>query len=434
MEPIATLLYTFLVRFVAILGALLVLVAAQASAPDARPGGAAAPVLGVVWSGRDAQATRLDPSTLRPAGARVSLGQFGAWALSPKRDRLAAGRTSPASIRLVDVSRLKRLWTVKLAPSGSVIWIGWLGPTRLVAVYAHFDGSWIAWVDARAGRVLKRARLAGDPPATATGGGRFVALLQQRTRIGTARLAVATADGRLQVVRLPAIRIGTVPSPREGRPGRLVVPGLALDPSGAHAYVVGTEGVVSVVDLRSLAVATHRLGPPGSRAQAAASKAVSGRWLDARWVGGGVLAVTGTSYRATVEKASEHQFASPAGLRFVDVRTWKQRTIDAAASGVAAAGNDLLTYGVDLQWGSANVYSGNGIGAYAHDGSERFRALPGQPVGFVQVNGGVAYGWPVDEQSSRRVVVVDVATGTVERDLRLSRPTQLLLGEGSGSY
>jgi hypothetical protein len=197
---------------------------------------------------------------------------------------------------------------------------------------------------------------------------------------------------------------------------------------------VGTEGVVSVVDLRSLAVATHRLGPPGFRAPAAASKAVSGRWLDARWIGGGVLAVTGTSYRATVEKGSERQFAAPAGLRFVDVRTWKQRTIDAAASGVAAAGNDLLTYGVGFQWGSANVYSGNGIGAYAHDGSERLRVLPGQPVGFVQVNGGVAYGWLIDEQSSRRVVVVDVATGTVERDLRLSRPTQLLLGEGSGAY
>jgi hypothetical protein len=419
------------VRFVAILAALLVLAGAQASAPLSRSSAASTPLLGVVWSGRDAQVTRLDPSTLRPAGARVSVGQFGAWAHSPARDRLAVGRTSPAAIRLVDVVRLKLLGTVRLAPSGSVTRIAWLRPNRLVAVYAHFDGSWIAWVDTRAHRVLKRARLGADPPAAATGGGRFVALLGPRTRIGTARLAVATVDGRLRVVRLPAIRTGFGLPAKAGQPTRRVVPGLAVDPAGAHAYVVGAEGVVSVVDLRSLAVATHRLRQPASRMPAAAAKAISGPILEAWWAGGGVLAVAGTSYRATVDKNSEHQFASPLGLRLVDVRTWAQRTIDPAASGVAVAGNGLLAYGISFQWGAGNVYSGNGIGAYARDGTERFRILPGQPVGWVQVGGGRAYGWLVDEQATRRVVVFDVATGTVERDLRLTRPTQLLLGAGS---
>jgi hypothetical protein len=433
LEPTSGFCSTFLVRFVAMLAALLVLGVAHASAPVTRSSAASTPLLGVVWSGRDAQATRLDPSTLQPAGRRVSLGQFGAWVLSPERDRLAVGRTSPSAIRLVDVNRMKRLATVRLAPSGSVNWIAWLRPSRLVAVYAHFDGSWIAWVDTRAHRMLRRAPLAGVPAATASGGGRFVALLQPRRSIGTARLAVASAAGRLRVVRLPGIRIGMALPVKPDRPSRRVLPGLAVDPAGARAYVVGTEGVVSVVDLRSLAVATHRLREAASRTPAAAVKAISGPALEASWVGGGVLAVGGMSYRSTVQNGGERQFASPLGLRLVDVRTWRQRTIDPSASAVAVAGSRLLSYGVAFQWGGGNVYSGNGIGGYARDGKERFRVLPGQPVGWVQVGGGLAYGWLIDEQSSRHVVVVDAATGTVERDLRLGRPTSLLLG-GGGSY
>jgi hypothetical protein len=424
------------VRIVAIVVALLTLAAVGASAPAARPGAASPPLLAAVWFGEDAQLARLDPSTLDPAGPRLSLGHFGAWVLSPAGDRLAVGRVSPAGVRLVDTGRMARLGMVKLAPSGTVTRIAWLRPNRLVAVYAHYDGSWIAWVDTQARRVLKRSLLGADPPVTATAGGRFVALIQPSTKIGAAKLAVATADGRLRVVRLPSIRIGTALPAKQGKPVRRVLPGLAVDPSGARAYVVGTEGVVAAVDLRSLRVATHRLRQAGSlaRVPAAATKSISGPILQAQWVGDGRLAVVGTTYRATSDTAGEHQFSSPLGLRLVDVRTWTQRTLDASATDVAVAGGALLAYGVLVDWSSkTTTYSGMGIATYGTDGSARSRLLPGQPVGWVQVAGGTAYGWLVEEENIRHVLVIDLASGTVERDLKLARPTQLLLGDG-GSY
>jgi hypothetical protein len=419
-----------LVRSVAILAALLVLVGAPAAAPATRSDAASAPVLGVVWNGEDAQLARLDPSTLEPAADRLSMGRFGAWALSPARDRLAVGRTSPAAVRLVDVVRMARLGTVKLAPSGSVTRIDWLRPNRLVAVYAHFDGSWIAWVDTRARRVVKRALLGADPPTAVSAGGRLAALIQPSSGIGKAQLAVASADGRLRFVRLRSIRIGTALPAKQG-PVRRVLPGLAVDPSGARAYVVGAEGVVSVVDLRSLAVVTHRLRQPASRAPAAAAKSISGPILEAQWVGAGLLAVAGTEYRSTVKDGAERQFASPLGLRLVDVRTWTQTTIDPAASGLSVAGGTLLAYGVRSEWSPQDyVYTGIGIGAYAADGRERYRILPGQPIGWVQVGGGRAYAWLVDQKNSWHVAVVDLARAAVERDLILPRPTELLLGAG----
>jgi hypothetical protein len=329
---------------------------------------------------------------------------------------------------------------VKLGAAGAVERIDWLGPTTVVVLHAYRDGTRVAWVDTASSRVLKRARLGADPFQVASGGGRIVALLPPRKGIGAGRLAILGADRRTRVVRLPGIRIGST-EPRAGVVFRRVVPGLALDPVSAHAYVVGTDGVVADVDLRSLAVVNHSLGGPRSLAArlgawlvpSAEAKAIDGPTLSARWLGDGLLAVAGTSYQATIGKDAETQSATPLGLRVLDVRTWTQRTIDAGAEGFAVGNGALLAYGVRSQWSTttSQTVSGMGVAAYGPDGSMRFRVLPTVPVESMQVNGSRAYGWVFDAANPWHLVVIDVASGAVENEVRLARPTRLLLGDGS---
>jgi hypothetical protein len=422
------------VRIVAIVAALLAVAGAQASQPAARPlvGSKApeGPLLGIVWNGNAAELAPLDATTLEPAGKGLPITDPAAADYSPDRSQLALGSSRSPLVRFVDVARLETLRSVKLGRGGDVERIDWLGAGAAVVLYAGPDGTRIAWVDPTTGEVSKRARLGATPYQAVSGGGRVVLLLPPRHKgIGTARLEIVGADGRTRIVRLPKIRIGsTVPQARKVL--HRVVPGLALDASTEHAYVVGTNGVVAAIDLLSRKVSNHS---PAPRSLAPA-KAVAGQALDAQSLGGGLLAVAGTSYSATIGKSGESQSATPLGLRIVDVRTWTQRTIDARAGGFAVGGDALLAYGVRSEFGTTtkSVVSGMGVAAYGTDGSARFRLLPSTPVGWVQVKGAIAYGW-VDDPTvpSWHVVVLDVAAGTVERELRLAHPTRLLIGDSA---
>jgi hypothetical protein len=116
----------------------------------------------------------------------------------------------------------------------------------------------------------------------------------------------------------------------------------------------------------------------------------------------------------------------------VDVRTWTERTIDENADGFALANGALLAYGIRTELSpTKQSISGMGVVAYSPDGSVRFRLLPGQAVGDLQVNGSRAYGWVAGGPGLPDHVVLDVAAGTVERELTLAHPTQLLLEDGS---
>jgi hypothetical protein len=434
------------VRIVAIVAALVVAAAAQGTQPAARPiaglKAVEAPLFGVTWIDRRAELSRLDSSTLEPFGPALTVRDFAAWSFSPDRDRLAIASSVKPIVRFVDVTALATVRSLRLARSGTVQRIDWLGASSVVVLHAYRDGTRIVWLDAT-GRVTKRARLGVFPFAAAAGGGRLVALLPPRKGgFGAARLAIAGANGKLRVVRLPGIRVGST-VPRAGTVFQRVVPGLALDAAGGHAYVVGTEGVAADVDLRSLAVATHTLGRARSLAARlggwlvpeAEAKAVSGPTLAARWLGSGLVAVAGTSYRATLGKDGDTQSATPLGLRIVDVRTWTERTVDADADGFAVADGALLAYGVRSEWRSnspaSSSLSGMGVAGYGPDGSLRFRLLPARPIEYVQANGSRAYGWLVDAGTAWHLVVLDAAAGAVERELTLARPTRLLLGDSS---
>jgi hypothetical protein len=429
------------VRIVAIVAALLVVAGAQASGPAARPlvglKGPVDPLLGVVWIGSRPEIAPLDTTTLEPSGTALPIADPGAFDYSPDQTQLALGATRAPVVRVVDVARLELLRTIRLGRSGSVERIDWLGPGAAVVLYARPDGTRIAWVDPTTGEVTKRARLGPAAPFQAvSGAGRLVLLLPPRKGIGAARLEIVDAAGGARIVRLPKIRIGAT-EPRAGRVFRRVVPALALDAETAHAYVIGTNGAVADVDLLRRTVSSHSLVQRSLAARlvpTAETKAVAGQALDAQWLGGGLLAVAGTSYSATIGKSGETQSATPLGLRVVDVRTWTQRTVDAGADGFAVGYGGLLAYGVRSELGTTTrgVLSGMGVAAYGTDGSARFHVLPSVPVAWVQVRGWLAYGWVADASNpSWHLVVLDVAAGTVVRELRLAHPTRLLIAEHS---
>jgi hypothetical protein len=99
--------------------------------------------------------------------------------------------------------------------------------------------------------------------------------------------------------------------------------------------------------------------------------------------------------------------------------------VDRGATGFALAGGALVAYGTTSSFvGGVSKLAGMGVAAYRTDGTPLFRALGGRPVGMVQTAGGRAYAW-VAGADAFHVAVVDLATGSVERERNLP-PTSLL--------
>ncbi|MGH3072778.1 MAG: hypothetical protein ACRDNB_10990, partial [Gaiellaceae bacterium] len=129
------------------------------------------------------------------------------------------------------------------------------------------------------------------------------------------------------------------------------VPGLAVDPVGRTAYVVGGERVFPV-DLRTLAV-TDR-GPVRSLAKRSA-----GATRSAEWLGNGRLAVSGENWDPEAGNV-------PAGLEIVDVRSRRARVVDRSASRFTVAAGRIL---VERRLGGRAL----AVVAYGLDGRELYR-------------------------------------------------------------
>ena len=91
-------------------------------------------------------------------------------------------------------------------------------------------------------------------------------LLGRPASIGPARVAVVDAGGRVRTVSLPGIAAGfqePADWDKVGASSRRAQPGLAVDPDGRRAFVVGAGDPLAVVDLRT------RLAPDRAPARAA---------------------------------------------------------------------------------------------------------------------------------------------------------------------
>lgn len=327
---------------------------------------------------------RLDPGTLRPDGRRVRLdGHAFGWSFSPDGSRAAAGTDGTGELRLYDLRLMRVLGDVELGEQGLVFATAWAGPRRVLAVVVTpgccgLGETTVVGVDAPRRKVVWRRSLRGS----FQDGGRFrrslVLLLGPKRTVGGSRLAVVAPDGRVRTAPLPAIRSGTRHSggndPATFR-SEIWNPGLALDASG-RAFVVQRAAPVAEVDLRDLRVRLHA----PVRGTLAAAKADSGPTRFALWLGNGLLAVTGTDDVAYEDARGRlQQRETAAGLKLVDTRSWRIRTLDRETSRMAFADGTLLGYG--LTWDSrVQKLSGGGLRGYRLDGTLRFHRYAGEPI------------------------------------------------------
>lgn len=317
--------------------------------------------------------TRYDPATLARSGPRVRLGgNASSWSWSPRRRYLAIA-SFPQRLTVVDVPAMRVVSRVRLAPGGGVARaVTWVG-NRVLAVVEAPAGVVVTAVDPLAGRVVRTTRL------TRPFGYQFdrlpdglVFLLRARSRIGPVQLAVVDAESvtRVVTVRQSAARAG-----------------LAVDPVGRRAYVVDGERVLGV-NLRTLAISDP--GPLRTLA-----KAPLGSERSARWLGNGLLAVSGLNRDATS--------ARPAGLRLVDVRDRTSRTIDPTATSFTMAGRILLVE-------DSSSPQALKVTAYGFDGRQRYRTeLAG--ANWMKKQGSRGYAC----RDAFLRATVDLATGAVLR-------------------
>ncbi len=393
----------------------------------------------------DSRLVRVDPETLRPRpGGRIAVASGGCaprqggsacwsyppWTASPDGARLALARNDLSSLQVVDASRLRVTASVRLSggPFGA---LAWLPGGRLLALEeAAGERQRLVVVDLASKRVLARRPLGGSVVLLGRTTQELVILLAPAQAIGRARIAVADRLGRVRFVRIERIvagskLLGTGSNHRVD--SRL--PGLAVDPQGRRVFVID-KSLAAEIDLRSLAVSYHSLERPSSLLArlrnwlepAAAAKQVSGYQREARWLGGDLIAVSGTD---TTDGRYE-----PAGLLLVDTRSWSVRTIDRGAMSLEVAGDALLATGGS--WDAASQRNvGIGVAVYGIQGEKRFQLFEGEHAWVALVYRGRAYVGYVGTAAQERLRIVDLANGRVVGTREEQLPW-LLLGAGSG--
>ena len=399
---------------------------------------APAPQVSQLLGFANATLVRIDPQSLRPLpGNRIRIGSGGCapreggtacwtvppWTVSPNGQRLAVAQNAASSLRLVDVGRMRVTANLRVG-GGAIGALAWLVPGRVVAVQEiPGERQRLLAVDLVKRRVAARQALGGSVQQLARTGQELVMLLAPAQAIGPARIAVANRRGAVRFVRLERILagsklLGTGPDHRV----EAQLPGLAVDPQSRRAFVVD-KSVAAEIDLRSLAVSYHTLARQASflprLEPAAAAKQVSGHVRDARWLGGNLLAVSGTD--------TEQGRMQPAGLLVVDTRGWSVHTIDRGATSFEVAGDVLLAMGGSSDAATERT-TGIGLAAYGFDGEKQFQLFDGQQAWLAQVYGGRAYVGIVGQEALR---IVDLATGNVVATRQQPLPW-LLLGRGAG--
>jgi hypothetical protein len=322
-------------------------------------------LLGIERDGaRPVALSRFDSETLRPLGPRVPLALHGrAWSRAPDGSQVVlayAGTPSvgrPTSLRFVDVRKMRIRGDLSLrGETASVRATAWVRPRRLLALLADERMLRVLAIDAHGVKVVGDRKL--PLGLVLTGGTKtpdgFVILLARRDAIGPATLATVDADLRVRTVRLSAIAAGSkyvrTGNDVEGATRR---PAFAFDPSRRRAFVVSNGAATAEIDVTTMRVTYHRTQP----SLYSAAKRIHGSWEHAAWLGDGLLAVAGWSYRP--------DNSSPTGLRVIDTRSWSERMIDPAVGQFRLSGDTLVAQLEDALFG------------YDAAGAVRF-ALPGQ--------------------------------------------------------
>ena len=415
----------------------------EVGAPAALPAAfSPSQLLGIV----DATLVRVDPASLQPLRRpRLAIGSGGCassqggtacwasppWSFSPARTRIAIARNDSSALQIVNASSLRALQRLPWgADGGRMAALAWLTRTRVVGIQeVNGERQRLVVFDLAKGKVAATQPLNGRVAQLARTARKLVLLVTPAKAIGVARVTVVGSRGVVSSTGVARIAAG---AKLLGTGSAHAVdsrsPGLALDPLTMRAFVAGPD-LVAAVDLRAGAVSYHSLEQPRSLAArlwnwlepAAHAKQVSGYLRQARWLGGDVLAVSGSDtaegrYRAT-------------GLRLVDTASWRVRTLDREASGFRVSGDALAATG---GWwdDAANRSRGIGLTVYSSDGTKRFQILDGLLVWIAAVYDGRAYVGVAGESGPLRIV--DVTTGQVVGTRSQDVP-ELLVGSDSWS-
>jgi hypothetical protein len=441
-----------MVRHVALLAmAVAILVIAPVAGGYARPLHLPAPErqaddpLALIWGGRGDRVAGLDPKTLRVhSPSTPPLGSVGSWAFNRAGGDVMAIACAPTdgspflsprvAVRFVDLRSLKTVPPSVRLP-GFARALLWSRADRLVAlVETADDGMWHAMtIDPVARLVRATTDLWGEPAGVGRSGDALVVLETPRNEIGPARLTLLNGDASVRSVQLEQVSAGTSVKTDPGGEPVIThrVPALAVDPGGERAYVVQADGPAAEVDLRTLQVAYHDLNAPRSLVSRLSSwltppaeaKASDGPRRDGRWLGDGLIAVTGSDDSRMVDQKGNVSYrTAPAGLAIVDTHDWTVRTLDSRADAVEVGGGVLLA--------TAAYADGPPMGlvAYGPDRKLKFRLFPHTTVSIPAVLAGRAYvSTGFDKVSGvDRIAIVDLTSGRVVARRRIDVPTPLL--------
>lgn len=425
----------------ALCAALLAAAAGLARPPPTPASRQVSPVLALLGERPPLRLGLVDAQTFRPLpGKRLDAGSGGcasrdggtgcwttpAWAYSPDRSLLALARNdgfSAGSLRIVDVRRMRVTEDVPLKglPLGG---LAWMAPGRVLALQevCCSETQQVVAIDLSRRRVEASRKLGGSIVRIARTKQELVLLLAPPRAIGPARLALVDPRGAVRSVSLRGVAAGSKVVDYTSFLMERQLPGLALDAAGRRAFVVG-PGVVVEIDLRTLSVAYHP-----QRATASVAKASRGAIREARWLGSGLLAVTGEQLSA----AAGEQRSEPAGLVVIDTKTWSVRTVDPRATAVVVWRDLLLATAPSPTSGGA---AGFGLAAYGFDGSLRFRLLEDKAVWGVTVDGTLAdVGVAGTGGKPAPLVVVDLTTGAVVGERSQSQPLPILVTAAAASW
>jgi hypothetical protein len=431
------------------------LVAAAASRPQgfAVPAGVelrakeSAPLLGTAWNEAEkrTELVHVDPDSLQALPEpSLRVGNYGTtWAYSPGRERLALAahtdsrRGLSASLQVVDPATLRRQLALSLG-YGQVFALAWLEPDRVLVLRLayHPERLEVLTVAPSAKRVLARTTLDGELHGAQRTRDALVLLLSPAGRIGVGTLVVVSANGDVRAVALERIWIGyeRPDTSTDDYFGTQRGAGFAVDPDRGRAFVFPAGSDAAAVDLETLAVTYHSLVEPVSlfgRLRAfldpsATAKVIDGPWRSARWVGGGMVALTGVDSTTWKDRDSRRQWRStPAGLTLVDTNTWRARTLDRGASSASFADGLLLVTGGSYD-STAQSSTSMGLAAYDLEGTRRFRLFEDRLIYVRQVFRGRAY--VIEEKEPIRVV--EIGSGRIV-DTRRDVPPWLFIGDAA---
>ena len=352
-------------------------------------GAPASRVLGFDYDGR--RLAYFDPASLARLGTTTTSynASLCSWSYSPDRKHLAVSDCQ-GELRFFAFPSLKPegriTWTDRL---GRASGLAWLAPRRLVAVSTiGSDLSRLATIDPVRRKVVRRLSLGGASVGRALVGNTAVVLVTPSGRFGPPKFVITGPQGASRTVVIDHFSFGTVSSAAaDGSLSfELRAPAFAVDPVRRHAYVIGDGLQTADVDLASGDVAYH-----GSVRRLA--KAMNGWTRTARWLGDGLIGVSGSDSQTVGTGASARIETTPFGLHVLDTQAWTSRPLDGVSTGLLASGTTILAYHA-------------GWSAYDRDGRLRYEIqLAGDD--WLSVAGN--RGYVCDQRAA--VAVIDLGNG-----------------------